>query len=80
LQRKFPRTSYRLPIYQGRKSRGSDEALVVHSAVTNHELLDPWLQIMSNHEVPLTGIYSVPLMAPQLLRLATEQPSAQGRE
>lgn len=67
MQRKFPRTSYRLPIYQGRKA-ASDEALLVHSAVTNNELLDPWLQIMLRHEIPLSGIFSVPLMAPQLLR------------
>lgn len=68
MQRKFPRTPYRLPVYQGRKSRGSDEALVVHSAISNHELLDPWLQIILRHEVALTGVYSVPLMAAELLK------------
>lgn len=68
MQRKFPRTPYRLPIYQGKNSRDPDEALVVHSAITNHELLDPWLQIILRHEIPLTGIFSVPLMAPELMR------------
>lgn len=67
MRRKFPRTQYRLPVYQGKKSKDSDEAVVVHSAISNHELLDPWLQIILNHEVPLTGVYSVPLMAPELL-------------
>jgi hypothetical protein len=69
MQRKFPRTAYRLPLYQGPNEKGADEAVVVHSAITNHELLDPWLQMILGHEVPLTGIYSVPLMAPQLLSL-----------
>lgn len=67
MRRKFPRTPYRLPIYQGRSAADTAEALIVHSAVTNHELLDPWIQIMLRHEVPLTGIFSVPLMAPRLL-------------
>ncbi|MDH3429851.1 MAG: hypothetical protein OEQ14_07515 [Gammaproteobacteria bacterium] len=67
LQRKFPGTPYRLPVYQGRKSRSSDEAVVVHSAISNNELLDPWLQIILRHEVALTGIFSVPLLAPDLL-------------
>ncbi len=67
LQRKFPRTPYRMPLYQGVASPGENEAAVVHCAITNHELLDPWLQVMQRHEVPLTGVFSVPLMAPQLL-------------
>lgn len=67
LQRKFPGTPYRLPVYQGTKGRGSDEAVVVHSAISNHELLDPWLQIILRHEVALTGVFSVPLLAPDLL-------------
>lgn len=66
LQRKFPRTSYRLPIYQGRTAEG--EASITHSAVTNHELLDPWLHIMLSHEIALTGIFSVPLMAADIMR------------
>ncbi len=67
LQRKFPRTPYRMPLYQGLESSGDNESVVVHCAITNHELLDPWLQVMQRHEVPLTGVFSVPLMAPQLL-------------
>ena len=68
LQRKFPHTPYRLPVYQGNISRDTDEAVVVHSAISNHELLDPWLQIVLRHEVPLTGVFSVPLMATDLLK------------
>jgi hypothetical protein len=76
LQRKFPRTPYRLPVYQGKATRGAEEATVVHSAISNHELLDPWLQVMLRHEIPLAGIYSVPLMGPELMRRLskTKQP------
>lgn len=68
LQRKFPGTPFRLPVYQGVRSRGSDEAVVVHSAISNQELLNSWLQVILRHEIPLTGVFSVPLMAPQLLK------------
>lgn len=66
LQRKFPRTPYRQSLYRGPDASGDNEAVVIHSAISNHELLDPWLQIMRRQEVPLTGVFSVPLMAPQL--------------
>lgn len=67
MQRKFPRTPYRLPVYHGKASGNSDAALVIHSAISNHELLDPWLQTILRHEIPLTGIFSVPLMAAELI-------------
>ncbi len=68
LQRKFPRTPYRLPVFQknGGAEPGADA--VVYSAVSNHELLEPWIRVLLRHAVPLAGIYSVPLMAPDLLR------------
>lgn len=76
VQRKFPRTPYRLPVYQGRVAATEGEAVVVHSAISNHELLDPWLQIIQRHELPLTGIYSVPLMAPELLAKFCKPPTS----
>jgi hypothetical protein len=51
----------------GRESKTSGDDIVFHSAISNQELLDTWLQIMLRHEVPLTGIFSVPLIAPRLL-------------
>lgn len=67
VQGKFPRSHYRLPVHHGRESKSSADDIVVHSAISNEELLDPWLQIMLRHEVPLTGIFSVPLIASSLL-------------
>ena len=65
LQRKYARTPYRLATY--RKPANSEDPSAVYSAISNRELLDPWLSIVARHFVPLVGIYSVPLMAPDML-------------
>ena len=65
---KFRRTPYRVSIYQGTLGRKKNEFSVVHSAISNHELVDPWLQIILDHRTPLSGVYSVPLMAPRIIK------------
>ncbi len=67
-QNKFRRTPYRLSQVQGRNARNADELDVLHSAISNHELLDPWLQIILRHRTPLAGVYSVPLLAAGIFR------------
>ncbi|MCH9695692.1 MAG: hypothetical protein K0U72_14350 [Gammaproteobacteria bacterium] len=67
-ERKFRRTPYRTSMLQGKSPRNPDEFTVVHSAISNHELVDPWLQVLLRYEVPLSGVYSVPLMVPRLHR------------
>lgn len=67
-QRKFRRTPYHVSIYQGTPGRKQNEFSVVHSAISNHELIDPWLQIILDHRTPLSGVYSVPLMAPRIIK------------
>ncbi len=64
--RKYRRTPYSLSLFQGRAGRDSNECNVLHSAVSNRELLDLWLQVILRHRVPLVGVSSVPLMAPSL--------------
>jgi len=67
-QNKFRRTPYRQSIFQGKAGRDSGEFNVLHSAVSNHELVDPWLQIILQHRTPLSGVYSVPLIAPSIFK------------
>lgn len=67
-QNKFRRTPYRQSVLQGKAGRGSDEFNVLHSAVSNYELVDPWLQVILRHRTPLSGVYSVPLIAPQIFK------------
>lgn len=68
VQRKFGRTPYRVSIYHGAKLRNDKEFSVVHSAISNHELIDPWMQIILQHQTPIAGVYSVPLMAPASIK------------
>ncbi|HNP63463.1 MAG TPA: hypothetical protein PKH39_05965 [Woeseiaceae bacterium] len=67
-QRKFRRTPYRVSIYQGTPGRKENEFNVVHSAISNHELVDPWIQLILDHKTPMCGVYSVPLMTPRIVR------------
>lgn len=62
-QKKFRRTPYRLSQVLGKSASRADEVDVLHCAISNHELLDPWLQIIMRHRTPLAGVYSVPLLA-----------------
>ncbi len=64
---KFRRTRYRVSILQGKSAPDSDEFNVLHSGLSNPELVDPWMQIILHYETPLAGIYSVPLMAPVIV-------------
>jgi len=67
LQRKFPRSPFRLSHYQGGRNSEDNAQNVMYSAITNPELLDPWLQEIAAQRTPLSGIQSVPMMAAALL-------------
>ena len=66
--RKFPRTPYRLAMAAPRTRQDKQEVEVAYSAISNHELVDPWLAILLRHKTPLTGIYSVPHLVPYILK------------
>lgn len=67
-ERKFRRTPFRLSVLQRKSTGDSAERKVLHSAISNHELVEPWMQIIQNHKTPLSGIYSVPLMSPSIVK------------
>lgn len=67
LNRKYPRTPYRLAVV-ARKPAADGSFGATLSAISNHELVDPWVNIIMRHKVPLIGIFSVPMMAPQILK------------
>ena len=64
--RKYRRTPYRASEYLGKAGHNSDEGQVVHSAITNGDLLAPWMGVILKHRVALAGVYSTPMMAPKL--------------
>jgi hypothetical protein len=68
LSKRFPRTPFRLGIAQGRTGRDTDATGVLYAAITNHELVDPWVEIVTRHKTPLVGVFSVPLLGLELLR------------
>ena len=50
-----------------REQDGRRDDVTLFSALTNPELVSPWLDIMLEHEASIAGIYSVPLISKQLV-------------
>lgn len=65
--RLFRGTPYCHAIPQGRQSEGRRDDIVLFTALTNPDLLAPWLGLMNEHKTPLAGIYSLPLLTKDLL-------------
>jgi len=68
LKKRFSRTPYRVGVYLGKRRRASDSFNAVYTAITNHELVDPWVEIITRHKTPLVGITSIPLISVDLLK------------
>ena len=62
LQRKlaqiFRSTPYRYAMLQGRETDGRRDDRVIYTAVTNAEVLRPWIDAIERLRVPLAGIHS----------------------
>ncbi len=68
LKKRFSRTPYRTGVYLGKRRRATDNFNAVYTAITNHELIDPWIALITRHKIPLIGITSIPLMSVDLLK------------
>lgn len=68
-KRLFDRVDYTYAVIQGREPSGRGDDKVLFAALSNLELLQPWLELILSHKVPLTGIYSVPLLSHIVLKL-----------
>jgi len=71
LQRKltqiFRNTPYRHALLQGREPEGRRDDRVFYTAITNPELLRPWLEMLDRLKVPLAGIHSAAVFSGVLL-------------
>ncbi len=72
LERKMGQAFFNTPLCAAmslghEKSRRKDERVLL-TALTNAGFLQPWLDIIRASEASLSGIYSLPLLAPTLLR------------
>ncbi len=58
--------------FLGRSKEGRRDDEVLLSALTNMELLNPWLTLLDEHNVALAGIWSLPLLLSGVLKMITE--------
>ena len=73
----FRRTPYRTSQLQGRIQSGRRDDKALFTALTNPEALEPWLSETKKHKVPLTGIYSLPMISQRLIKkLRIETPNS----
>lgn len=61
-------TPYRYGKVQARNKAGRRDDHVLYTAITNADLLTPWLETIEAQRVPLVGIYSAPLLSRRLLK------------
>lgn len=52
----------------GREKSGRKDDIVLLGAMTNPHLIQPWLTIIDECEVPLSGIWTLPLISKKLLK------------
>jgi hypothetical protein len=63
----FRNTPYRHALLQGRETEGRRDDRVFYTAITNPELLRPWLEMLERLRVPLAGIHSAAVFSGMLL-------------
>src|SRR5437763_8608037 len=64
----FRSTPYRHALLQGREQDGRRDDRVFYTAITNPELLRPWLEMLERLRVPLAGIHSAAVFSGTLLQ------------
>jgi hypothetical protein len=63
----FRNTPYRHAVVQGRETEGRRDDRVLYTAITNPEVLRPWLDGIERLRVPLAGIYSAAVFSTVML-------------
>nr|VFK42081.1 MAG: hypothetical protein BECKTC1821E_GA0114239_101654 [Candidatus Kentron sp. TC] len=66
-QRLFRDTPYRHAVFQDREIHGRRDDTVLFAAVTRPSTLQCWLDPIARREIPLVGIYSLPILSKKLL-------------
>lgn len=65
--RLFRDTPYTYTRAQGREEEGRRDDRILLTAITNADLVTPWVDAMDRNEVPVAGIYSLPLLVGSLI-------------
>lgn len=69
LKQHFRSTPYLAAIAQGRESEGRRDDRYLFAALTNAELLDPWLDEIARREIPVCGVHLAPLIMVRIAAL-----------
>lgn len=67
LSQVYRTTPFRQAIVQGREREGRKDDRVLYTAISNPEVLQPWLEAIERLEVPLVGIHSSAAFSGKLL-------------
>jgi len=67
LAQMFRNTPFRHAVVQGRETEGRRDDRVLYTAITNPEVLRPWLETIERLSVPLGGIYSAAVFSSAML-------------
>jgi hypothetical protein len=74
MKRLFEYTNYTYGITQGREQDGRGDDHALFTALSHPDFLQPWLDLIITHKVPLAGICSLPLMSQMLLKHLPKAP------
>lgn len=64
----YRETPFRHATSQEREKSGRKDDIMLFSALTNADLLNPWVKMIRAQHEPLAGIYSIALLGPMLFR------------
>ncbi len=64
----YRETPFRHASTQEREASGRKDDMMLFSALTNAELLQPWIKAIGARQQPLAGIFSIALLGPLLFR------------
>lgn len=59
-------TPYRHAVYQGREKTGRKDDVMLFNAMTNATLINTWLNVILNQNVPIAGMFSTALLCTSL--------------
>lgn len=73
--RMFRDTPYFHAEVQGREEEGRKDDRVLFMALTNPDIIEPWIRLLDDNKVPLAGIYSLPQVTRIILKNLEKPPS-----
>ncbi len=67
LAQMFRNTPYRAAVLQGQETRRRREDIFLFSALSNADLLRPWVERLNANSIPVAGVYLLPMVSEALL-------------